>query len=72
MAISLVPENSSITVVIAFICLAFLGKDFGSLDWTVMSDTVMKKILGVASGIFNGLGNLTGLVATIIIGYIVY
>lgn len=50
--------------------LAFFGKGFGSLGWTVISDTAPKKILGVTGGVFNGLGNLAGVVTPIIIGII--
>lgn len=63
--------TDSNTVVIAFMCLAFFGKGFGSLGWTVISDTAPKKIVGVASGVFNGLGNLAGVIVPVIIGYIV-
>ncbi|EHI97570.1 major facilitator superfamily MFS_1 [Clostridium sp. DL-VIII] len=63
--------TDSNTVVIAFMCLAFFGKGFGSLGWTVISDTAPKKIVGVASGVFNGLGNLAGIIVPVIIGMIV-
>lgn len=63
--------TNSNTVVVAFMCLAFFGKGFGSLGWTVISDTAPKKIVGVASGVFNGLGNLAGVIVPVIIGIIV-
>lgn len=63
--------TDSNTVVIMFMCLAFFGKGFGSLGWTVISDTAPKKMVGVASGVFNGLGNIAGIIVPVIIGYIV-
>ena len=63
--------TDSNTVVVAFMCLAFFGKGFGSLGWTVISVTAPKKIVGVASGVFNGLGNLAGVIVPVIIGIIV-
>ncbi len=63
--------TDSNTIVIAFMCLAFFGKGFGSLGWTVISDTAPKKIVGIASGVFNGLGNLAGIIVPIVIGILV-
>ena len=61
---------STNTIVIILMSLAFFGKGFGSLGWTVISDTAPKKILGVTGGVFNGLGNLAGVVTPVIIGII--
>jgi len=61
---------STNTLVIILMSLAFFGKGFGSLGWTVISDTAPKKILGITGGVFNGLGNLAGIVTPIVIGII--
>lgn len=57
-------------IVIILMSLAFFGKGFGSLGWTVISDTAPKKILGITGGVFNGLGNLAGIVTPVVIGII--
>ncbi len=61
---------STNTIVIFLMSLAFFGKGFGSLGWTVIADTAPKKILGITGGVFNGLGNLAGIVTPVIIGMI--
>ena len=63
--------TDSNTIVIALMSLAFFGKGFGNLGWTVIGDTAPKKIVGITGGVFNGIGNLAGIVIPIIIGYIV-
>jgi ACS family glucarate transporter-like MFS transporter len=51
--------------------LAFFGKGFGALGWTVISDTSPKEMIGINGGLFNLIGNLAGVTTPIIIGYIV-
>jgi ACS family glucarate transporter-like MFS transporter len=51
--------------------LAFFGKGFGALGWTVISDTSPKELVGVNGGLFNLIGNLAGVTTPIVIGYIV-
>lgn len=58
-------------VVVLLMSLAFFGKGFGALGWTVVSDTSPKGMLGVNGGLFNMFGNLAGVTTPIIIGYIV-
>ncbi|WP_010238205.1 MFS transporter [Clostridium arbusti] len=62
---------STNVLVIMLMSLAFFGKGFGSLGWTVIGDAAPKKILGVTGGVFNGLGNLAGIVTPIVIGIII-
>ncbi|OBX07738.1 hypothetical protein QV08_07055 [Gallibacterium salpingitidis] len=61
----------SIYMVVLFMSLAFFGKGVGALGWAVMADTAPKEISGLAGGLFNMCGNLSGIVSPIAIGYIV-
>lgn len=61
--------NSSI-VVVTLMALAFFGKGFGALGWTVISDVSPKNMIGLNGGLFNLIGNTAGITTPIIIGYI--
>jgi len=58
-------------LVMLLLSLAFFGKGFGALGWTVIADTSPKSLIGVNGGLFNLIGNLAGITTPIIIGYIV-
>ncbi|MBV8436882.1 MAG: MFS transporter [Silvibacterium sp.] len=58
-------------LIVFWMALAFLGKGFGALGWTVISDTSPKGMVGVNGGLFNLIGNLAGVTTPIVIGYIV-
>ncbi|MZI93773.1 MFS transporter [Vibrio sp. CAIM 722] len=58
-------------MVVGFMALAFFGKGVGALGWAVMSDTAPKEVAGLSGGIFNTVGNLSGIVTPIAIGYII-
>jgi MFS transporter, ACS family, glucarate transporter len=62
--------NSSLAVTV-LMSLAFFGKGFGSLGWSVISDTSPQNLVGVNGGLFNLMGNLAGITTPIIIGAIV-
>jgi MFS transporter, ACS family, glucarate transporter len=62
---------STQTAVMLFMSLAFFGKGFGALGWTVISDTSPKGLIGLNGGLFNLIGNMSGVTTPIIIGYIV-
>jgi ACS family glucarate transporter-like MFS transporter len=51
--------------------LSFFGKAFGSLGWTVISDTSPKGMVGLNGALFNLIGNLAGITTPIVIGYLV-
>ncbi|MDU8924791.1 MFS transporter [Pasteurellaceae bacterium LIM206] len=61
----------SIYLVVLFMSLAFFGKGVGALGWAVMADTAPKEISGLAGGLFNMCGNISGILSPIAIGYIV-
>jgi ACS family glucarate transporter-like MFS transporter len=58
-------------LVIFLMSLAFFGKGFGALGWTVISDTSPKQLIGLNGGLFNMFGNVAGITTPIVIGYIV-
>ena len=62
--------NTSLAVML-LMSLAFFGKGFGALGWTVISDTSPKGLIGTNGGLFNLIGNLAGVTTPIIIGSIV-
>lgn len=56
---------------IFILSLAFFGKGFGALGWTVISDTSPIGMAGLNGGLFNFIGNLAGITTPITIGYLV-
>lgn len=62
--------TQSRTLVMVFMSLAFFGKSFAALGWTVISDTSPKELVGVTGGVFNTVGNLSGIITPIVIGHI--
>jgi len=62
----------AISIVVAIMCLAFFGKGFGALGWSVVSDTSPKEITGLSGGLFNTFGNTAALTTGIIIGYLIH
>jgi len=59
------------TLVMALMSLAFFGKGFGALGWTVIADTSPKELVGVNGGVFNLFGNLSTITTPTIIGLLV-
>ena len=57
--------------VMVLMSIAFFGKGFGALGWTVISDTSPRELVGINGGLFNLIGNLAGVTTPIVIGYIV-
>ena len=60
----------STTAVIFVMSMAFFGKGFGNLGWTVVADTAPKKIVGITGGIFNSMGQASGIITPVVIGWI--
>ncbi|WP_087666566.1 MFS transporter [Caballeronia humi] len=57
--------------VVALMALAFFGKGFGALGWAVMADVIPKQATGLCGSLFNGIGNVAGIVTPIAIGYLI-
>ena len=48
-------------IVMFLMSLAFFGKGFGALGWTVIADASPRELIGLNGGIFNLFGNTAGL-----------
>ena len=59
------------SAVMFLMSLAFFGKGFGALGWTVIADTSPRELIGLNGGLFNLFGNIAGITTPIIIGWIV-
>ena len=59
------------TGVMALMSLAFFGKGFGALGWSVIADTSPKELVGVNGGLFNTFGNLSTITTPMVIGFLV-
>jgi ACS family glucarate transporter-like MFS transporter len=59
------------TLVMVLMSLAFFGKGFGALGWTVIADTSPKELVGVNGGVFNLFGNLSTITTPLVIGFLV-
>jgi ACS family glucarate transporter-like MFS transporter len=58
-------------LMMALMSLAFFGKGFGALGWTVIADTSPKELIGLNGGLFNTFGNIAGITTPIVIGFLV-
>src|SRR6185437_12026142 len=58
-------------LIVLLMSVAFFGKGFGALGWTVISDTSPKGMIGLNGGLLNLIGNLGGITTPIVIGYLV-
>lgn len=56
--------------ILLLMSIAFFGKGFGALGWTVISDTSPKSMVGLNGGLFNFCGNVAGITTPIVIGYL--
>jgi ACS family glucarate transporter-like MFS transporter len=57
--------------ILLLMSLAFFGKGFGALGWTVVSDTSPRGMVGLNGGVFNFFGNIAGITTPLVIGYLV-
>jgi ACS family glucarate transporter-like MFS transporter len=62
--------SESNVVVIALMALAFFGKGLAAIGWAVLADTAPENMVGLSGGVFNGIGNIAGIVTPIVIGYV--
>jgi len=58
-------------LVMVLMSVAFFGKAFGALGWTVIADTSPKEFVGVNGGVFNLFGNLSTISTPWVIGVLV-
>jgi MFS transporter, ACS family, D-galactonate transporter len=57
-------------LIILFLSLAFFANGLASIHWSLVSATAPERLIGLTSGMFNGVGGLAGITAPIIIGYL--
>lgn len=55
-------------LIITFLSLAFFANGLASIHWSLVSATAPERLIGLTSGMFNGIGGLAGISAPIIIG----
>ncbi|WP_413738415.1 MFS transporter [Sodalis sp. RH21] len=56
--------------VVGLMSAAFFGKGFGNLGFTVIADCAPKRIVGTTAGLMNALGNVSGIITPVVIGYL--
>ena len=59
------------SAILLWMSIAFFGKGFGALGWTVIADVSPKNMVGLNGGMFNLCGNIAGITTPIVIGYLV-
>lgn len=57
-------------LVIMFMCIAFFGNGFASITWVFVSLLAPKRLIGIAGGMFNFIGNTSSIIVPIIIGFL--
>jgi ACS family glucarate transporter-like MFS transporter len=58
-------------MVIGLMSVAFFGKGFAALGWTIISDIAPKSLIGTTGGIFNMISGSAGVLTPVIMGYVV-
>ena len=71
MTLVLCNYTDSQIAILTLMSLAFFGKGFGALGWTLVSDISPAGFVGLNGGFFNLCGNLAGITTPIVIGYFV-
>jgi ACS family D-galactonate transporter-like MFS transporter len=57
-------------LIIAFLSLAFFANGLASIHWSLVSAAAPERLIGLTSGVFNGVGGLAGITGPIIIGWL--
>jgi ACS family D-galactonate transporter-like MFS transporter len=72
LSISIIGANyvNEPALIIAFLTLAFFGNGLASITWSLVSAIAPERLLGLTGGVFNFVGNLSGITVPIIIGYL--
>ena len=58
------------SLIIAFLTIAFFGNGLASITWSLVSTIAPERLLGLTGGVFNFVGNLSGITVPIVIGYL--
>ncbi|MEP7143881.1 MAG: MFS transporter [Ferruginibacter sp.] len=72
LSMSIVGANyvNSPALIIFFMCISFFGNGFASITWIFVSTLAPGHLVGLTGGVFNCIGNLSGIVVPIAIGYL--
>ena len=70
-ALMAAPFATSDTAVVVLVSLAFFGKGLGAIGWAVLADVAPREMTGLSGGVFNGIGNVAGIVTPMVIGFVV-
>jgi ACS family D-galactonate transporter-like MFS transporter len=57
-------------LVIAFMALAFFGNGMASIAASLITSLAPRRLVGLTSGTFNGISNLSGIATPLVIGYL--
>ncbi|HET9798976.1 MAG TPA: MFS transporter [Gemmatimonadaceae bacterium] len=57
-------------LVIFFLTLAFFGNGLASITWSLVSSIAPERLLGLTGGVFNFVGNLSGITVPLVVGYL--
>jgi ACS family D-galactonate transporter-like MFS transporter len=57
-------------LIIAFLALAFFGNGLASITWSLVSAIAPQRLLGLTGGVFNFVGNLSGITVPLVVGYL--
>jgi MFS transporter, ACS family, D-galactonate transporter len=61
---------NSPALIVMFLSIAFFGDGMASIHWSLVSTVAPERLIGLASGIFNGVGGIAGITGPIIIGFL--
>ncbi|WP_267555675.1 MFS transporter [Rhizobium rhizogenes] len=72
LSISIIGANfvESPSAVIFFLTIAFFGNGLASITWSLVSAIAPQRLLGLTGGVFNFMGNLSGITVPIVVGYL--
>ena len=57
-------------LIIACLTIAFFGNGLASITWSLVSAIAPERLIGLTGGVFNFVGNLSGITVPIVIGYL--
>jgi ACS family D-galactonate transporter-like MFS transporter len=57
-------------LIITCLTIAFFGNGLASITWSLVSAIAPERLLGLTGGVFNFVGNLSGITVPIVIGYL--
>jgi ACS family D-galactonate transporter-like MFS transporter len=58
------------SLIVGCLALAFFGNGLASITWSLVSAIAPERLLGLTGGVFNFVGNLSGITVPIVIGFL--